>query len=363
MAFALIDAFHWEAGEDHAEWTNLDATLPTTDEVTNVGADDGTFCKHLVFGSSHDFEASWFEKYDRATVGTAVLFQVTLRIDDLTDLDSNVYMVHCQRDTGGDGGLAGIKINANGSIDAMVFSSQSIQQVAGSGTVLASSAAGVVGNDAKTVVTCRVVFDNSAGEIQVKVGQGEVLTVTGEDTYRGPGNPGTVWGFGLFLSSVTFGSVDARFSQCTIAEDGDLADFAPKHYQGYASDGVTTDNDGTIFGGEATADAALGAIPAVDTDGITLDNVNDAQGLTFPTPTETGIDTVQLWGAVGDDAAGSEVLRVDLADGTATETGSAIPLSADFGAVALTELLTSPPGAASWDAAKADLEGTLVRTA
>lgn len=199
----------------------------------------------------------------------------------------------------------------------------------------------------------------------MRVNGATVVSASGLDTNH-TGSVGTSWGWQLLFSSVPsglVGTVDLRMSNLTFAQDGTLADLKPQRYKAYVPDGVTAANDGVIFGGAPTKQAALGEIPGTSADGINLNSSGHSQGLTYPTPSETNIRTVHAMGQVGDSAAGSEQFRCDIGDGVGTDTGPTLGATASFAGRRLSNFVHTPPGAASWDAAAADLTATLVRTA
>lgn len=361
MPLTIVGARHWETGEDHTDFVNISGIPPGTDEVTTSGTDDGTYCKRYVFASNKDVRIENNASFTRGSINHAMLAQWTLKVSNVSDFDALALGLMPTTSTG----VFPISVRFNVSGGGEVYRHNIANNLNNtSGTVLGTFPNGSLQSGVKQVVTLRCVHHASTGEIQVKINETIVLNLSGINTV----NSGTVqtgWGWGIFLSSqngAVAGDGNVRISNMTFASDGTITDLKPQKYKAYVPDGTVAPNQGVIFGGAPTVQAALDEIPATSADGINLNTAGHGQGLTWPTPSESNINTVAVWGAVGDPAAGSEQIRCDVFDGVATNTGTAFGLSASFAARRLSNLVHTPPGAASWDVAKPNIESTIVRT-
>lgn len=338
-----VDRLHWEHGEQHPEFVNLDSSPPIVDEVTAADAYSGGYCQHWQFGASDDVLIS-SSSYTKTGAADAVLLGAAIKISDLTQFDYIYPLIFAHTTTSGTTHV-GIRINPDGSV-AIGRPSTNL-----SGALLASSfvasPSGVIQPGTWHYVSARLVVDNSAGECQVRVDGAEVAAVSGVDT-NASGTLTTAWGFAMILETGTGNSGDIWVDDMVAAQD--MAEpFKPQMHEALSPNGVTASNDGTVFGGAADAAAATDEIPGTATDGFTLDAVNDLQGLSFPSRTQAGTITgVQVWGQVGDQAAGSEELTCNVDDGTAVEAGAPVPLNSAFASQRLSALLNEPPSGSSW---------------
>ena len=343
-----VKRLHWEHGEDHPEMSNIDTPLPISDGVSAADSYSGTYCHHVEFGAGDDWTIYDLDASDRAATATPVLFGCALKLSSLTALDWDIKVLSVVG-RGSSTTYINLAIQANGSI-AVIGPATGISSTT---PLLGATAAGVIQPDTWHYISVRVVFDNSVGEVQIHVDGVEVFNQTGIDTWYS-GSIGTLWGWGATFQAATAGTGDLWLDDIVLAEDM-AAPFPPQLHEALVPTGVTASNDGTVFGGAPNAAAATDEIPGTSADGFTLDAVNDLQGLSFPSRAGSGTITgVQVWGQVGDAAAGSEELVCDLNDGTATESGSAIALGTSFVSRALTALLNDPPSGGSWDDTKLD---------
>lgn len=345
-----LAAHHWETGEEHAAWVNLEAAAPPVDIVSGTGALSGGFSKRLEFDTNDNFGAEEYDAFARATAGTAILMGLALQIDSLADFDEFHFWFQTAGSTAD--GFIGLSIGSNGAVtvrgnnaDGPSFDS--------SPTDFFTSAAGLIVAGVRNYVSMRVVVDGSVGEFAVEVNGVEIYNQTGLDTFEGTGTNETGWGWGVYISSIGTGVNNS----VVLLDDHVLADafavpFPPQFHEALTPNGSTADNDGTPTGA-ATNHEATDEIPA---DGGTtfMTMPVGKQGFDFGARTHTGTpNTVQMWSAIGDPAAGSEVVNAFASDGTEVD-GPVIGLTTSFDPQAVTDLLNTPPSGGSWNTASID---------
>lgn len=352
---SYLDAFHWEAGEEHSAWLNiLGSNQPVSDGPSVTGTIGGAYSKRIVFDGSDNFEAQNVDIYTRAASTTPMLIGMAMQIDDLSLFDEMSF--YLQVDGTSSDGYIGWTIESNGGITIRVGTSDGASF--DNGASVGAAPAGTFVEGIRNYISLRVVADPSSGEIQLAVNNTTHLDLTGINTWDAPpGSPATSWGWGAYLSSAAGASSEPLIIDDHVLADDMAAPFTPKIHAALVPTGVTADNDGTVFGGAGDAALATDEIPGTSADGFTLDVNGDIQGLSmadFDAGAAGAIAYVQVFGQMGDTAAGSETVRVNVNDGTSETTGTSLGMSADFAVRELTALDEASPSAGGWDDTKLD---------
>lgn len=345
----ILDEIHFEAGEeDPLFMSSGESNPPVSDAVSATDAIDGGYSKRIVFGSGDNWGHVRGGAYNRAATLDPMLWGFWVWCDAWADLDEASFWLSVP--TSSQTAEIGFSVNVfSGVITARCGNSTGASFNANAS--LGASGGGNFPDSTPVFVSIRVILgDGTDGEFVVDVNGTNVLNLVGIDTNRVIGTPNqTGWGPNVYLSSRSGGTPVFIFDNLIFGQ-AEASPIRPRRFEVLLPNGVTADNDGTIIGAELTADAALAKIPASAADGITLDLVNDIQGLTFPSRVGTGtIRTVRGWGAVGDSASGSEQLRANLNDGTTEDTGDNLVLTSAFDAQPLTEIFEVTPTGGAWD--------------
>ena len=345
-----LAAYHFETGENHAVFANLDSSPPALEEVTSTGAIGGNFSKHLSFNSSDYYHVSPGFVYNRAAATTAMLMAFAVQFEDLPSMRYMQFSLASDRASGSYYPVLWFSIGTNGAISCY----RACQSAFPSTTytffeLLGTTDPGVITAGARHFISARGIIDDTVGEVQLEVDGAVVLSVAGDTRHNSAGPADTGWGWSIYFGSISgVSGVEVWLDDFVIAED-EAAATRPRQHAALVPDGVTADNAGTVFGGAADAAAATDEIPGTSADGFTLDAVG-IQGLTFGAFPVSGatIHSVQAFGQVGDSAAGAETVVARLGDGTTETADKAIPVSASFVAQPLTDLLDQAPSGGDW---------------
>jgi hypothetical protein len=233
----------------------------------------------------------------------------------------------------------GLHFNTNGSIDVYRITSQT------AGTLLGSTAAGVILNSTFQYLEVECVISDTVGRVTLYIDSVQVLNITGADT----NNSGGV------VDRVQFFGAGSGFSNAMKFDDIYVVDAATKLGERRIDLLLPTSDSAVQFtrstGATNFSLVDEGAGANSDTDYVQSANVNDADiyGFADLSVTPASIDGVRLIAFAEKTDVGQRALALQLKSGGATDTSTDFNLAAAYGYVGKTYQY-DPNGAIAWTA-------------
>lgn len=363
----IVEAFTWETGAEPGISNVLTSGQPVSVSVETAAPLSGFGSYRVEFGSNDRYQRLSSASLPRDSVADYIGIMTRFKISHVPSMSDTAIYLRATTDGSSNVSLVGVAVEPDGSLRFLEGNSDgsSFQ----SNAELGATPAGLVQSGQEHCLSF-VALPNGFGpngRLIVALDNEIVFDFTGDiGTAFLNGSEIPEWGWGFYLNSFSGISPNAVVHlDDIVAYYGESSPLAPMRFVGLVPDGVTADNDGTVFGGAANAAAATDERPATAADGFTLDTVGAAQGLTFADlPGGLGeIRCVTLYGSVGDAAAGTETITAELSDGTNTDVSGTLGVNS-FASRQLTDIEELDPSGNPWTAATVNaLTATVRRTA